>query len=36
MRDQYDIHLNVDGETALYRVYCDLASRQWFVEGMYD
>jgi protein ImuB len=36
MRDQYDIHLNVDDESALYRVYFDLARKQWFVEGMYD
>jgi protein ImuB len=25
-----------DGETAMYRIYRDLRSRRWFVEGIYD
>ncbi|HYD47982.1 MAG TPA: DNA polymerase Y family protein [Terriglobales bacterium] len=32
-RDYYDAQLS-DG--AVYRLYCDLYSSQWFVEGMYD
>jgi len=28
--------LNFDGSIALYRVFQDLRTGQWFVEGMYD
>ena len=32
-RDYYDTQLT-DG--CVYRLYCDLATRGWFVEGVYD
>ena len=32
-RDEWDVGLT-DG--ALYRIYCELESRDWFVEGLYD
>jgi hypothetical protein len=32
-RDYYDLAL-ADG--GVYRVYCDLYSAKWFVDGMYD
>ena len=35
-RDEWDVYLNFDGAIALYRVFQDLNSGQWFVEGMYD
>jgi len=35
-REEWDINLTVDGHTALYRIFRDLATRNWFVEGMYD
>jgi protein ImuB len=35
-RDEWDIQLNVDGRSVMYRLYYDVASKQWFVEGMYD
>ena len=35
-RDEWDLHLSFDGAVALYRVFQDLCSGQWFVEGMYD
>jgi protein ImuB len=39
--DEWDLLLDLDGGVAdggiaLYRVFCDLHSRQWFVVGMYD
>jgi protein ImuB len=36
MREEWDIHLTIDGASALYRLYRDVATKQWFVEGMYD
>jgi protein ImuB len=36
LREEWDINLTLDGHTALYRIFRDLASRKWFVEGMYD
>jgi protein ImuB len=36
LRDEWDVHVKLDGRTALYRVYCDLHTGKWFVEGMYD
>ena len=36
LRDEWDIHLNFDGEAALYRIYRDLSTKQWFVQGIYD
>jgi protein ImuB len=33
---EWDIKLTLDGHTALYRVFCDLTTKSWFVEGMYD
>jgi protein ImuB len=35
-RDEWDLHLNFGGSIALYRVFQDLGTGQWFVEGMYD
>jgi protein ImuB len=34
--DEWDLHLSIGGGIAVYRVFCDLHSRQWFVAGMYD
>jgi len=36
LREEWDINLTLDGHTALYRIFRDLATRNWFVEGMYD
>jgi protein ImuB len=36
LREEWDINLMLDGHTALYRIFRDLATRDWFVEGMYD
>jgi protein ImuB len=35
-RDEWDLYLNLDGAVALYRVFQDLFTGQWYVEGMYD
>jgi protein ImuB len=35
-RDEWDLSLNLEGAVALYRVFQDLFTGQWFVEGMYD
>jgi protein ImuB len=35
-RDEWDVHITLDGCAALYRVFRDLQTRSWFVEGMYD
>lgn len=35
-RNEWDLYLNLDGAIALYRVFQDLRTGQWFVEGMYD
>jgi protein ImuB len=35
-RDEWDVNLTLDGHTALYRIFRDLVTRSWFVEGMYD
>lgn len=34
--EEWDIHIALDGHTALYRIYRDLQAERWFVEGMYD
>jgi len=36
LREEWDINLTLDGHMALYRIFRDLATRNWFVEGMYD
>jgi protein ImuB len=36
LRDEWDVHINVDGAPGLYRIFRDLRTGQWFVEGMYD
>jgi protein ImuB len=36
LRDEWEVHLSIDGEAALYRIHRDLQTRKWFVEGMYD
>jgi protein ImuB len=36
LREEWDINLTLDGHTALYRIFRDVATRNWFVEGMYD
>jgi protein ImuB len=33
---EWDIRLTLDGRTALYRVFRDLMTKSWFVEGKYD
>jgi hypothetical protein len=33
---EWDINLTLDGHTALYRVFRDLITKAWFVEGKYD
>src|SRR5579859_2643768 len=35
-RDEWDMELNFAGAAGLYRVFQDLSTGQWFVEGMYD
>ena len=35
-REEWDIGLVSDGHPAVYRVFQDCVSGQWFVEGMYD
>jgi protein ImuB len=35
-RDEWDLYLNLAAAVALYRVFHDLLSGQWFIEGMYD
>lgn len=35
-RDEWDVHITLDGCAALYRIFRDLVSRSWFVEGIYD
>jgi protein ImuB len=35
-REEWDIHIALDGHTAIYRIYRDLQAERWFVEGMYD
>src|SRR5215471_3981156 len=35
-RDEWDVHLSVDGASGLYRIFLDHRTGQWFVEGMYD
>ena len=36
LREEWDINLTIDGYPALYRIFRDLATRNWFVEGIYD
>lgn len=36
LRDEWDICVDSDGQTALYRMYRNVANQQWFVQGMYD
>jgi protein ImuB len=35
-RDEWDVHITLDGCAALYRVFRDLTTRGWFVDGVYD
>jgi len=35
-REEWDLELTIDGAAAVYRVFRDLVSKRWFVEGMYD
>ena len=35
-RDEWDVALSVNGTSGLYRIFRDITSGQWFVEGMYD
>jgi protein ImuB len=34
--DEWDLELNFAGAAGLYRVFQDLGSGEWFVEGLYD
>jgi protein ImuB len=36
IREEWDVNLIIDGHTSLYRIFRDLATQSWFVEGMYD
>jgi protein ImuB len=36
MREEWDVSLTIDGHEALYRIFLDLVSRTWFVDGSYD
>jgi protein ImuB len=36
LREEWDINLIIDGQPALYRIFRDLTTRSWFVEGIYD
>jgi protein ImuB len=36
LREEWDVNLTLDGHPALYRIFRDLATRNWFVEGIYD
>jgi protein ImuB len=36
LHDEWDIRMDVDGQTALYRIYRDITNQQWFVQGLYD
>lgn len=36
LREEWDLNLIIDGASAIYRVFRDLVSKRWFVEGMYD
>jgi protein ImuB len=36
LREEWDINLTIDGQPALYRIFRDLGTRKWFVEGIYD
>jgi protein ImuB len=36
IREEWDVNLILDGHTALYRIFRNLATQSWFVEGMYD
>jgi len=36
LRDEWDLQLDVDGRLVEYRMYRDLSTGQWFVEGIYD
>jgi hypothetical protein len=35
-KQQGNFSTGEENETALYRIYRDLRSRRWFVEGIYD
>jgi protein ImuB len=35
-REEWDVALNLNGASGLYRIFRDLQSGEWFVEGMYD
>jgi protein ImuB len=35
-RDEWDVQIALDGYAALYRIFRDLQSKTWFVEGIYD
>ena len=35
-RDEWDVHITLDGCAALYRIFLDLVSRSWFIDGVYD
>jgi len=35
-REEWDVALNLNGASGLYRIFRDARSEAWFVEGMYD
>jgi protein ImuB len=35
-REEWDIQISLQGELGLYRIFRDLKSERWFMDGMYD
>ena len=35
-RDEWDVEISAEGGMAVYRIFREVRSGQWFVEGMYD
>jgi protein ImuB len=35
-REEWDVALNINGASGIYRIFQDLQSGEWFVEGIYD
>jgi protein ImuB len=36
LREDWDVHIRVEDAAGVYRIFRDLRTGQWFVEGMYD
>jgi hypothetical protein len=35
-RDEWDVEITLEGGMGLYKIFREVQSGQWFVEGMYD